>query len=348
MTNPTLDLRRNLILAVALLALSAPLLACTAAAPPPPTATPTDTASPTTHPERHEVILSMGFIPNVQFAPFYVALEKGYFADEGIDLQFDYGMESDLLKLVGTGGRQFVVGSGDQVLLARSQGLPVVYVMNWYRKFPIAIVALGDWLHEPADLEGHTVGIPGLFGASYVGWQALAYSSGLDNRKVQLETIGFTQVASLTEGKVEAAVVYAANEPLQLRQAGYEPHALYVSDYVDLVANGLITNEKTVADEPNLVAGMVRASLRGLTDTLADPEGAFDLVLRHVPEAGGENRQAQMAVLNESLKFWRSEALGISNPESWVASETFMRESGLLTVPVDVSQAYTNRFVSER
>ncbi len=346
MTNSTLNLRHNLILAIALLALSTPLLACTPAAPP--TVTPAATVHPTTHPERHEVILSMGFIPNVQFAPFYVAVEKGYFAEEGIDLQFDYGMESDLLKLVGTGGRQFVVGSGDQVLLARSQGLPVVYVMNWYRKFPIAVVALGDWFREPADLEGHTVGIPGLFGASYVGWQALAYSSGLDDRKVQIETIGFTQVASLTEGKVEAAVVYAANEPLQLRQAGYEPHALYVSDYADLVANGLITNEETIANEPNLVAGMVRASLRGLTDTLADPEGAFDLVLRHVPEAGGENRQAQMAVLNESLKFWHSEALGVSNPESWVASETFMRESGLLTAPVDVGQAYTNRFVSER
>jgi len=333
---------------VAALSLIIVVLLLASCAPASPTASPaiaTPTTASNAQPAVRDVTLSMGFIPNVQFAPFYVALEKGYFAEEGINLQFDYGMESDLLKLVGTGGREFVVGSGDQVLLARAQGLPVVYVMNWYRKFPIAVVALQDWLKSPADLEGHKVGIPGLFGASYVGWQALTYASGLDGQKVQLETVGFTQIPSLTEGKVDAAVVYAANEPLQLRRAGYEPSVLYVSDYVDLVANGLITNEETIAKNPKLVQGMVRASLRGLADTLADPEAAFDLTLRHVPEAGGENREAQMAVLKESLGFWQSDTLGVSSAEAWAASETFMRKSGLLATDVAVDKAYTNRFV---
>ncbi|NOZ05980.1 MAG: ABC transporter substrate-binding protein [Chloroflexi bacterium] len=334
-----------LILTLSLIILILSLAACT----PTPTnrapsaATATETPNP--QPATRDVILSMGFIPNVQFAPFYVALEKGYFAEEGINLQFDYGMESDLLKLVGTGSRAFVVGSGDQVLLARSQGLPVVYVMNWYRKFPIAVVALQDWLKRPADLEGRKVGIPGLFGASYVGWQALVYATGLDEQKVQLETVGFTQIPSLTEGKVDAAVVYAANEPLQLRRAGYKPSVLYVSDYVDLVANGLITNEETIANDPELVQGMVRASLRGLADTLADPEAAFELTLRYVPEAGGENREAQMAVLKETLGFWKSDTLGMSSAQAWTASEAFMRKSGLLTTDVAVDKAYTNRFV---
>ncbi|NIN64394.1 MAG: ABC transporter substrate-binding protein, partial [Anaerolineae bacterium] len=184
--------------------------------------TPTQPASPT------QVTLAMGYIPNVQFAPFYVAVNKGYFAEEDLEIEFDYGMETDLLNLVGTDALQFAVASGDQVILARSQGLPVVYVMTYFQRFPVAIVSLEDVpLEEPSDLIGRSVGIPGLWGASYIGWLALLHSSGIGDQEILLESVGYTQVASLTEGQVEAAVVYAANEPVQLRQAGYDPHIIY-------------------------------------------------------------------------------------------------------------------------
>ena len=113
-----------------------------------------DQASPT-----EKVTLAMGFIPNVQFAPFYVAVEKGFFAEEGIDLEFDYGWETDLLKLVGSDELQFAIASGDQVILARSQGLPVVYVPNWYRRFPVCVVSLPQAvIHDPRALAGTNMG----------------------------------------------------------------------------------------------------------------------------------------------------------------------------------------------
>jgi len=294
-------------------------------------------------PRPSEITLAMGYIPNVQFAPFYVALEKGYFAQEGLKIEFDYGMETDLLSLVGQGELRFAVASGDQVILARGQGLPVVYVMTYYKRFPIAVISLEVPLEEPRDLIGHRVGIPGLYGASYIGWRALLYAAGIPEGEIPLHSIGYTQVASLTEGKVEAAVVYANNEPVQLRQVGYEPHILYVADYMDLVSNGLITNEETIAQHPDLVERLVRASLRGLRDTIEDPGAAFEMSKKYVPQMG----EAQLSVLRETISFWRSEPLGHSDPHAWEASQRFMLDVGFIDKEADLGKMFTNRFITQ-
>jgi len=286
----------------------------------------------------------MGFVPNVQFTPVYVAVEKGYFAEEGLEIEFDYGMEHDLLKLVGTDELQFVIGSGDQVILARNQGLPVVYVLNWYRRFPVAVASL-EPLGSPQDLIGKDVGIPGLYGASYVGWLALIGAAGVDPSDVNLVSIGYTQVESMVTGQVDAAVVYAMNEPVQLRQEGYEVSVIRVSDYIDFVSNGLITNEKTIAQDPELVRSVVRAMLRGLSDTLDDPDEAFTICRRCVPEIDDQSAPLQRAVLREALNFWRADDLGSSDPAAWQASQAFMRQIGMIETEADVSTLFTNEFV---
>jgi NitT/TauT family transport system substrate-binding protein len=293
------------------------------------------------------VTLAMGFIPNVQFTPLYVAVERGYFAEEGIELTFDYGMEHDLLKLAGTNELQFVVGSGDQVILARSQELPVVYVANWYRRFPVAVAAL-EPLDAPQALVGMDVGIPGLYGASYIGWLALLDAVGIESTSVNLLSIGYTQVESMVAGQVDATVVYAMNEPVQLRQEGYEVSLIEVADYIDFVSNGLITNEKTIQEQPELVRSMVRAMLRGLQDTIDDPDAAFAICRQYVPEIDDESAPLQRAVLEAALDFWSpggSGDLGRSNPAAWEASVDFMRRVGMIEGQVDPESLYTNEFV---
>ncbi len=298
--------------------------------------------------KKQVVRLAMGFIPNVQFTPFYVAIERGYFADEGIEISLDYGMEHDLLKLVGMDELQFVVGSGDQVIMARSQGLPVVYVLNWYRRFPVSVVSFKP-LHSPQDLPGLKVGIPGLYGASYIGWQAMLVAAGVDAQSINLVSIGYTQVESLVTGQVDAAVVYAMNEPVQLAQQGYQFSQLLVDDYADFVSNGLITNERTIRRDPRLVQGMVRAVLRGLQDTLADPDAAFVICRRYVPAIDEQSAPLQRAVLQAALDFWRADdpafQLGQSDPAVWEASEAFMRQAGMLSEKQDVSAMFDNQFI---
>jgi NitT/TauT family transport system substrate-binding protein len=333
--------KKKLLPLLAIVALLAPGGCAVPATAPPPADTPTPQA-PT------PITLAMGFIPNVQFAPVYVAVEKGYFADENLKVNLDYGWDTDLLKLVGSGELQFAIGSGDQVILARSNGLPVVYVMNWYRKFPVCVVSLKEkGLQSPQDLINQTVGTPVFYGASYIGWRALLYAEGIEEAEVNLQNIGYTQVASLSEGQVDAAVCYIMNEPVQLRQSGREVNVIAISDYVSLVSNGLITNERTIAEEPVLVQSLVRALLRGLRYTIDHPDEAFDICLKYVPEAGGENAPQQMAVLQESVELWRADDLGRSDPAAWEASQRFMVELGFVDKETDVEQMFTNQFVVE-
>ena len=296
-------------------------------------------------PKLAHIRLPMGFVANVQFAPWYVAMERGYLADEGIEVEFDYSWETDGVRLVGAGELPFAIASGDQVLLARAQGLPVVAIAAWWQRFPVAVLALEEsGIREPLDLAGRKVGIPETFGASYIGWRALAAASGLEQEDVQLEVIGYTQLANLTENRVDAAVVYANNEPIQLAQAGYDVVLMPVSDYTTLVSNGLISNEKTLKEQPELARAFVRAFLRGLSDTLDDPDAAFEICRKYV-EGLGENEAQQRAVLEASLPYWQGTVLGRSDLNAWRSTVDIMVDAGLLSEPMDAEPAFTNDYL---
>jgi len=223
--------------------------------------------------ELREITLNLTYIPNVQFAPFYAAIENGYFKDAGLNVRLNYGNEADLIALVGSGNQQFMIASGEQVLMGRAQGLPVVTVYNWYKEFPVGIVSLAEKnIKTPAYLKGKTIGLPGLYGASYIGFEAFAQTEGLKDSDYSLQSIGYTQVESLVSGIVYAAVIYLPNEPSQLRAKGYAINTMRVADSVDLIGNGLVTNETTIKDEPELVRSVLGALLKGVQFSAENPD----------------------------------------------------------------------------
>jgi NitT/TauT family transport system substrate-binding protein len=299
-----------------------------------------------TQQELQKVRLGLGYIPNVQFAPFYVAQKQGFYADEGLEVELEYGFEDDFVALAAQGEREFAVASGDQVILAQAQGVPIIYVMKWYQRYPVALIApTTKGISTLQDLGGKKVGLPGLFGGSFVGWKALVHEAGLDESSVTVEEIGFTQVAAVQQGSIDAAMVYIANEPVQLRNQGIEVEVFEVSDYIDLVSNGLVVGNKLLTENPELVERMVRATLRGLEHTIANPEETFTTVREVIPEMTDADAPIQRQVLNASIELWRSDNLGVSSQEDWQESIDFMLETGLLEKAVEAEKLYTNQFV---
>ena len=302
---------------------------------------PTNTGIQTT-----KIRLPMGYIPNVQYAPFYVAAQKGYFEQAGLEIEFDYSFETDGVQQVGADEVQFALVSGEQVLLARAQEIPVVYVMAWWQEYPVGVTAFSDQnINQPQDLEGKKIGIPGMFGASYIGLRALLAAGGLEEEDVNLDSIGFNQVEALLAGQEDAIVVYVVNEPTQLESMGYEIDQLFVADYAKLTSNGIITNEVTIKENPELIRRFVNAAVKGVEYTIANPEEAFEICKKYVEGLEQSDQDVQMQVLLKSIEFWKSEKIGFSDPVAWSNMQDVLLEMGFLSEPLDIDEAYTNAFV---
>lgn len=299
-----------------------------------------------TKPALTVIRLPMGYIPNVQFAPFYVAADKGYFKQAGLEIQFDYKTETDGVALVGANELPFSLVSGEQVLLARAQGLPVVYVMAWWQAYPVAVASMPEQgIQSPVDLKGKKIGLPGLYGANYVGLRALLNAGGLGEKDVTLDSVGYNQVEALVSGRDEAVAIYANNEPVQLAAKGYKISVLRVADYVPLASNGLLTNEKTVNENPELVRKFIQAALRGVDFTVKYPNEAFEICKKYVEGLDQTNQEVQKEVLMSSLDLWKTDQPGYSKPEAWENMQQVLLDMGLLSQAVDLSKAYSNAFI---
>ena len=227
--------------------------------------------------------------------------------------------------------------------MARAQGLPVTYVAAWYQKYPVGIVSLADSdVLVPENLAGKSIGVPGLYGASYIGLRALLSAADLGEEDINLLSIGYNQVESLVTEQVDSAVIYLANEPVVLQSQGYDVDVIRAADYLRLVANGLVTNETMLNEHPEQVQAFIEALLKGIADTLADPDGAYEISKAYVENLADADRELQFEILNQSILLWETENLGYSEPAGWVNMQAVLLDMGLLTETKDLDKAFTN------
>ena len=241
--------------------------------------------------EVEDLTFFLTFVPNIQFAPLYVTIEKGYFADQGLNVDIEHGREPDGVDLIAADQMQFGLISGEQILLARAGQRPVKYVYEWFQKYPVAVVfPAGSAIESVADLAGRKVGVPSFSGATYSGIVALLAANAMTPDDLALEPIGFNAVEVVCLGGVEASVVYINNEPLQIQQrVGQgdcgdisDVEVIAVGDFADLVSNGIVTNEETINNNPALVQRVVSAFDAGLRDAINNPAEAYLLSLPYI------------------------------------------------------------------
>lgn len=302
--------------------------------------------------ENQHVTLSMGYIPNIQFTPFYVAQQKGIFADYSLEVEFDYGIAPDLVQLVAAGQKQFAITDGEQVLLARQQAMPVTSVLAYYQKVPISIVTLKTSdISQPNDLVGKKIGIPGLYGSSYTSLLAFLADQNIPTDSLTIESIGYTQVESLASGITQAVVVFSNNEPVLLQDLGYEINEIILSDYISLAGASLITNEQTIDESPQLVQAVVQSIAKAMLYTSQNPDEAFDIAVSQIPDLAPDDYATQRKILDKTIEVWQNpevSGFGYHDPDIWAATQEQMKTIELLPQDSNLLQeAFTSYYLSD-
>lgn len=258
-------------------------------------------------------------------APYFHALDAGYFAEEGLSVSISEGSGSlDAIPKVATGA--FPVGFADINSLMRfldqNPGAPVTAVMMVYDKPPFAIVgrkSLG--IEEPSDLMDKVLGAPPPDGA-WAQFPIFAAETGIDTSRITVEPVGFpTREPMLAEGNVAAITGFSFSSTLNLKRLGVPAEdisVLLMADYgVDLYGNAIIVNTDFAAQNPDLVTGFLRAVGRGWKDAIATPGAAVDALIKRNPAADPalETERLQMAIdANVLTDFVKENGMGTVDP----------------------------------
>ncbi len=239
-------------------------------------------------------------------APYFVAVDKGYFADSDLTVEVSPGKGSlDAIPKVATGA--FPVGMADINSLMRfldqNPGAPVTAVMMIYDKPPFAIVgrkSLG--VEAPKDLEGKVLGAPPPDGA-WAQFPIFAKETGIDVAAVTVEPVGFpTREPMLAEGNVAAVTGFSFSSYLNLVRLGVpedDISTILMADHgVDLYGNAIIVNTEFAEKNPDAVKNFLGAIARGWVDAIADPAAAMPSLAKRNPAADValEQRRLQLAI----------------------------------------------------
>ncbi|MGC5616883.1 ABC transporter substrate-binding protein [Georgenia sp. Z1491] len=289
--------------------------------------------------------IGLTYVPDVQFAPFYIAQERGYFEDEGVDVELrHHGASEGLFTAAEAGEEDVVVAGGDEMLQAVAQGAGLTTVATMYQDYPVAVLAPEDsGITTLEDLAGASVGVPGEFGQTWFGLQAALATLPGGGEDVDVQTIGFTQVSALTAGHVDAVVGFVNNDAVSLARAGTPVREIALGDDVPLVGVGLVATDAALGEREGDVAAVVRAVLRGMADMAEDPEGAVDVAATHVPDLTGEDARAAAIAVSEATAalYGDADSRGTIDAERWAAMAEFMSSAGLLEGEVDPEAAIT-------
>lgn len=292
------------------------------------------------------VTFVLDWTPNTNHTGIYIAQEKGYFAEHGLDVTIIQPPEDGAEALVGAGKAEFGVSFQETVTQARAQDVPIVSIAAVIAHNTSGFASPVDrGITEPAQYEGHTYG----------GWgspieaailEALVEGDGGDPTAVKNVNIGSTSVLQAFRRDIDLGWVFAGwDVPLAAAQ-GTELNLQLVRDYdeaLDYYTPVLITNESLIAEDPETVQAFVDAARAGYEDAIADPDAAAQTLLDAVPDLDADQVRASQAYLAAEYQS-DSPVWGYQREEVWAGFTGWLEDHEIIEPGFDYAAAYTNQF----
>lgn len=297
------------------------------------------------------VTLQLKWVNQAQFAGFYMAQEKGYYARENITVTFlEGGQGTDLSQNILSGKAQFGIMAPEDILIQRSQGKPLTAIATIYRRSAVVFVSLADsGIVRPSDFIGKTVASGDVSGSALdlaLQLQALMKRLNLDIARVRVTPYDPAYTA-FSNREIDVTPAYSTGGVIILRQMGLKLNLIWPSDYgIRFFSDTLVTTDQLIAQHPDLVTRFLRATLNGWQDAVEDYPKAVDTTLKYARIPDPVLQTAMMEAMLP-LVHTGEDVIGWMKPEIWREMADLLSTQGLLAAPVDTGQVYTLRFLED-
>ncbi len=295
--------------------------------------------------------LRLKWLAQTQFAGFYVALARGYYRQEGIDLVINPGGPNLLTEnLVASGADTFGLSGGtDSVMAARDKGLPIVCVGIAHQITPFVFVARKDGpVKTLQDFRGKTV-TTWFTGANDVLYAMLA-ANGIPQGALTIQPQQVS-VTPFVDGAVDVvtATVYNEYDTLKDRMGEAALRIFVPEDYgVTFPRDTVIVSEATAKERPKLVEGFLRASIHGWRDAIADPKAAVDIVMAAAPTLDRRHQEEMLTGVIGLMEAGPAKQDGLFwiDPAAVRKAEALLVDNGVISKPVDLAAAFDSHFLT--
>ena len=303
-----------------------------------------------TEEEVTDVTVVLPVMPWSWWSMFYTAESQGYYAEDGLNVNFVYTSEGGygVVKQVAAGQGQFGFAGGDTLMVARSNDIPVVTVYQQDHSTMWNIISMNDsGINNLTDLEGKTIAINGPESPLHLAAKGSLKNVGVDYNSITWVPVGGTNIISaLVGGDADAATGHDMYR-LVLEKKGFEFNTWYARDYgVDLVSLGILVSEDTLENDPELIEKFIRASNKGLEYAIEHPEEAVDAYIENFnPSANKEIELEFWNICIDQIIQPDRYPLGQFNRSQWVMSQDILYNLGAMDAKLDIDEAYTEEFV---
>jgi NitT/TauT family transport system substrate-binding protein len=286
-------------------------------------------------------------------APFFLALDRGYYRDQGIDLQiFDGKGSTTTIQVVASGAETFGAANLTTMALGVAKGMPLVAVLGLIQKSPDSIISLADaGIKTPADIVAKRGGFVATSASDRL-FPAFAKSAGIDPQKVtRIQIESSARYSVLLQGNADFVIGWSFTDAFKInKQKPVAPPLLFADYGVNVLSIGIVVSKDTLANHPSLVKRFLAATVKGIEDSIKSPEAAVDAIVRLRPGADREALLAGASNLGAFVHTKSSEALPLGSmaDQDWEAGRRILVEYLGMSESVASSQLYTNALLPQQ